>query len=74
MKDLIEDIASAIDEGALEDDAKAELLEEACREWLLQIAERETDEDEVLCSHCNGSGEGMYDGTRCTSCKGSGVE
>lgn len=31
-------------------------------------------EDEEICCNCNGSGEGMYDGSRCSSCKGSGVE
>lgn len=25
-----------------------------------------------LCAHCNGSGEGMYEGSRCSFCKGSG--
>lgn len=25
-----------------------------------------------LCSACNGSGEGQYEGTRCTSCSGKG--
>ena len=28
---------------------------------------------EVRCPTCNGSGEGMYDGSRCRTCKGSGV-
>ena len=32
-----------------------------------------TDDDEI-CTACNGSGEGRYDGTRCRSCGGSGVE
>ena len=32
------------------------------------------DDEEEICCHCNGSGEGMYDGTRCTYCKGSGIE
>ena len=27
-----------------------------------------------LCGACNGSGEGQYDGTRCSYCHGSGVE
>lgn len=27
---------------------------------------------EAHCGHCNGSGEGMYDGSRCRICKGSG--
>lgn len=26
------------------------------------------------CSQCNGSGEGMYDGSKCHRCGGSGVE
>lgn len=26
-----------------------------------------------LCTACNGSGEGQYDGTRCPYCKGSGT-
>ena len=30
-------------------------------------------EDEP-CGHCNGSGEGMYDGSTCSWCKGTGVE
>ena len=25
-----------------------------------------------ICPHCNGSGEGQYDGTRCNFCKGKG--
>lgn len=25
------------------------------------------------CPNCNGSGEGMHDGTKCNMCKGSGV-
>ena len=33
-----------------------------------------TDDDDEICPACNGSGEGMYDGTRCRSCGGSGVE
>lgn len=35
--------------------------------------EEEDDEDEI-CSWCNGSGEGMYDGSSCSKCKGSGCE
>lgn len=33
----------------------------------------ENPEDEI-CGNCNGSGEGYVDGSRCTVCKGSGVE
>lgn len=32
------------------------------------------DDDEPLCPDCAGSGEGMHDGTRCRSCRGSGVD
>ena len=31
-------------------------------------------DDDELCGRCNGSGEGMYDGTRCGACGGSGIE
>lgn len=34
----------------------------------------DTGKIEDLCSECNGSGEGMYDGSVCRNCKGSGVE
>jgi DnaJ-class molecular chaperone len=30
--------------------------------------------DEELCRTCNGSGEGLHDGSRCSSCKGAGTE
>jgi DnaJ-class molecular chaperone len=33
----------------------------------------EDDEDEI-CTGCSGSGEGMYDGSNCYKCHGSGVE
>lgn len=34
------------------------------------------DEDEFqnLCTSCNGSGEGMWDGSTCSTCKGTGVK
>ncbi len=38
-----------------------------------KIAAHDEDEDAPICGNCNGSGEGMYDGTRCYSCGGSGV-
>lgn len=34
--------------------------------------EGEEEEEDGICGACNGSGEGMYDGSRCYSCKGSG--
>lgn len=35
---------------------------------------KEEDDEPQLCSACNGSGEGMYDGTRCHYCHGRGTE
>lgn len=35
--------------------------------------ELEDDEDEI-CHRCNGSGEGMWDGSCCSHCRGRGVE
>ena len=34
----------------------------------------EEDDEEEICSGCSGSGEGMYDGSTCYKCHGSGVE
>ena len=37
--------------------------------------ERSEDDDGYeICHRCNGSGEGMYDGSRCGFCKGTGEE
>jgi hypothetical protein len=33
-----------------------------------------TRNDQKLCGFCNGSGEGQYDGSRCTHCGGTGVD
>jgi hypothetical protein len=30
--------------------------------------------ESYICPNCNGSGEGMYEGTRCWHCKGTGEE
>lgn len=35
--------------------------------------EEEFEEEPPLCYSCNGSGEGMYDGSTCRVCRGSGV-
>ena len=32
------------------------------------------EEEQSYCAACNGSGEGMYDGSSCRICGGSGVE
>jgi hypothetical protein len=37
------------------------------------IEPQEDDEDDT-CSWCGGCGEGMYDGSRCGKCKGTGTE
>ena len=36
--------------------------------------ELELDDGDYLCHQCAGSGEGMYDGSICLACHGSGVE
>jgi len=36
--------------------------------------EPDEDDDDEICSGCSGSGEGMYDGSSCRKCHGSGVE
>lgn len=41
---------------------------------IIDIPEKPEDDEEPLCSYCNGCGEGSYDGARCKHCKGSGVE
>lgn len=35
--------------------------------------EEEEDDDPPTCGNCNGSGEGMWDGSRCSVCGGDGV-
>ena len=34
----------------------------------------ESSDNDAICRSCSGSGEGMHDGTRCMTCKGSGVD
>lgn len=38
-----------------------------------RIAAFVDDDDQPICGNCNGSGEGMHDGSRCYQCGGSGV-
>lgn len=40
--------------------------------WVCDECWEANQEDPGLCSSCNGSGEGMFDGSRCSSCHGSG--
>ncbi len=42
--------------------------------YLAASGEPEEEEGDEICGQCNGSGEGMYDGSRCSACGGSGVE
>jgi RecJ-like exonuclease len=35
-------------------------------------AEAEQTHEQVYCGACSGSGEGMYDGTTCMTCRGKG--
>ena len=40
---------------------------------LSQLAQERDDEYDDTCDTCSGTGEGQYDGTRCRSCNGSGI-
>ena len=33
-----------------------------------------TDDEQGICPSCNGSGEGQYDGSRCSTCCGHGTQ
>jgi hypothetical protein len=46
---------------------------ECCSCDYVETVYSDEDSSELLCGTCNGSGEGMHDGTRCMSCRGSGV-
>lgn len=39
----------------------------------LMDAETSNEDEEEICGYCNGSGEGMYDGTHCHACHGRGT-
>lgn len=43
-------------------------------DYLPASPEVEEDQEAGYCPQCSGSGEGMYDGTRCSACGGSGIE
>ena len=36
-------------------------------------AQEDEHSDGDICPHCNGSGEGMYDGLTCSACHGGGT-
>lgn len=48
-----------------------DIVEAAAKDWKERDCEH-NHVDELLCGTCNGSGEGMRDGTYCVSCNGSG--
>lgn len=50
-----------------------EALEEEVRYTKSRIEELEDELEGEICGNCSGSGEGQYDGTSCTVCKGKGV-
>lgn len=49
--------------------------EEPCRtcDHNCNAAPDEDTSEPEICIACNGSGEGMYDGTKCSTCRGKGV-
>ena len=51
-----------------------ELYDAADKDGLCEDCQPEPEDDaDNYCTNCSGSGEGMYDGTRCSECHGSGV-
>lgn len=52
------------------DDGSEDRAREEARE---EDRAREAGRDPVMCSSCNGSGQGQYDGWTCWSCNGKGV-
>ena len=45
-----------------------------CWEYVKESKMADEEYEEFICPHCNGSGEGRFDGTTCRFCGGSGVE
>lgn len=76
-------IFDAILEGAakaqlMQAEAERDAAEDRRLEYLHDQSMNEDDADEAdadagYCIGCSGSGEGMHDGSRCSSCGGSGV-
>ena len=63
-------------ESAFGMDLDGDECDEIARQALGKTNEKEEAEDDepLICIGCNGSGEGQYEGSRCTSCGGSGTE
>ncbi len=58
-----------------------ELYDAADKDGLCEDCQPEYDDEDFnndpnlnYCTNCSGSGEGMYDGTRCNVCNGYGIE
>jgi hypothetical protein len=45
-----------------------------CGDYLCEHIPADDLFEDMYCSRCDGSGLGMYDGYRCHSCNGSGIE
>ena len=43
-----------------------------CQHFRSQILDSYIEENMTVCQFCNGSGEGLHDGSRCQHCKGDG--
>lgn len=56
----------------MDNEAREELEDRLIQRGNDYIDELRVDEDDT-CPTCNGCGEGMYDGTSCSTCKGKGV-
>ena len=55
---------------AMSEDDVAEMLDN--NELSERFFTTVNDDDSDICGDCNGSGEGMYDGSSCSTCGGSG--
>jgi hypothetical protein len=75
---VLEVMDEAEELGVADEDEYIELMQHIkaeCDERIAAFRQRVEDETkELICIGCNGSGEGHYDGTRCSDCGGCGVE
>jgi len=67
-EEIVDSIELSFREDGCDDATIAEVLAA-----VQQHIENPPEEEDGHCTTCNGSGEGMYDGTRCGSCGGRGV-
>lgn len=69
-KDIVDALVNRV--GDLLGDATH--LEDAAAQLASEIEAQDAIDNPPLCAACNGSGEGEYDGTTCSVCKGRGTE